>query len=271
MLPHALSNGICSLNPNVDRLTLSCVMEINHSGEVVKYDIFESVIRSRIQMTYKKVNKILEENTTPEGYEPFAETLLKMKDLADILRRNKAKRGYIDFDIDEAKIIVDDKGEAIDVKLRERGTGEKLIEDFMIAANETVATAIFFMDLPFLYRVHGKPNEEKIERFVKFVGILGYKLTGKIKDMTPKAMQNILDQLKDKKEYHILSAMLLRSMQKAIYDKNNIGHFGLASKYYAHFTSPIRRFPDLTVHRLVRTYLFNNDIVNKRQKCGMKS
>ncbi len=265
MLPHALSNGICSLNPDTDRLAMSCDMEINHQGDIVTYDIYESVIRSRRQMTYKKVNQILMHNTTPEGYEPFANTLLKMQELATILRRNKERRGYIDFDIDEAKIVVNDKGEAIDVVLRERGVGEKLIEDFMIVANETIATAIYFMELPFLYRIHDKPSEQKMERFIKFVSLLGYKLTGKIKDLTPKAMQNILEQLKDKKEYHILSSMLLRSMQKAVYDKHNIGHFGLASKYYTHFTSPIRRFPDLTVHRLVRNYLFNKNYDNIKQ------
>ena len=149
MIPHKLSNGICSLNPNVDRLAISCVMEINNNGDVVTYDIFESVIRSRKQMTYKKVNKIIEENIIPEGYEEFSDTLKEMKILADILRKNKERRGYIDFDIDEAKIIVNEKGEAIDVVLRERGAGEKLIEDFMIVANETVASHIYFMELPF--------------------------------------------------------------------------------------------------------------------------
>ena len=166
MLPHKLSNGICSLNPNVDRLAVSCDMEIDHDGNVVNYEIYESVIKSKIQMTYKKVNKILEENIIPEGYEPYSETLIKMKELADILRKHMVNRGYIDFDIDEAKIIVNEKGEAIDVVLRERGVGEKLIEDFMIAANETVATCIYFMELPFIYRVHGEPNEEKIDNFL---------------------------------------------------------------------------------------------------------
>ena len=260
MLPHKLSNGICSLNPNVDRLAVSCDMEIDHDGNVVNYEIYESVIKSKIQMTYKKVNKILEENIIPEGYEPYSETLIKMKELADILRKHMVNRGYIDFDIDEAKIIVNEKGEAIDVVLRERGVGEKLIEDFMIAANETVATCIYFMELPFIYRVHGEPNEEKIDNFLNFVGSLGYKVKGNIKDMHPKEMQNILEQLKDKKEFHILSSLLLRSMQKAVYDTTNIGHFGLASRYYTHFTSPIRRFPDTTVHRLIRKYLFNHQI-----------
>ena len=262
MLPHKLSNGICSLNPGVDRLAMSCVMEIDHKGDVVSYDIFESVIRSRKQMTYKNVNKYLEEGIVPEGYEPFTNSLSLMEELAKILRANKERRGYIDFDIDEAKIIVNDKGEAIDVKLRERGTGEKLIEDFMIAANETVASCIYFMELPFVYRVHGEPSEEKIDNFLKFISVLGYHVNGKTKDLHPKTMQNILEQLKDKKEYHILASVLLRSMQKAVYDKTNIGHYGLASKCYTHFTSPIRRYPDTTVHRLLRKYLFKHQIDN---------
>ncbi len=258
MLPHKLSNGICSLNPNVDRLSMSCVMEIDNHGKVIDYDIFESVIRSKKQMTYKCVNSVLEKNEVPEGYEDYVESLKLMEELAHILRKEKESRGYIDFEIDESKIIVDDTGKAIDVTLRNRGTGEKLIEDFMIAANETVATHIYFMELPFLYRIHGEPSEEKIQKFLDFIGILGYSIKGKVKDIHPKTMQDILEQLKDKKEFHILSSMLLRSMQKAVYDKNNIGHFGLASKYYTHFTSPIRRYPDTTVHRLLRLYLFKN-------------
>ncbi len=182
-----------------------------------------------------------------------------MKELADILRANKVRKGYIDFEIDEPKIITDDKGEAIDVKLRERGVGEKLIEDFMIAANETVARHISYMEYPFIYRVHGEPSEEKIDNFLRFISILGYNVH-KMKKITPKSMQELLEELKDTKEYPILSSLLLRSMQKAVYDKNNIGHFGLASKCYTHFTSPIRRYPDTTVHRLLRTYLFNRNI-----------
>lgn len=259
MLPHELSNGICSLNPNVDRLAVSCVMEIDNSGEVVNYDIFESVIKSNIQMTYKKVNSILERDEIPDGYEPYVEKLHLMEELAQVLRKNKVGKGYIDFDIDEAKIITNENGEAIDVKLRERGTGEKLIEDFMIAANETVARHINYMEYPFIYRVHGEPNEEKINNFLNFVSLLGYSVH-KMKKVTPKSMQQLLDELKDAKEYSILSTLLLRSMQKAVYDKSNIGHFGLASKCYTHFTSPIRRYPDTTVHRLLRTYLFNKNL-----------
>ena len=262
MLPHKLSNGICSLNPGVDRLAVTCEMEINHKGEVVSYDIYESVIRSKKQMTYKCVNKILEENIVPEGYEPFVDSLNKMLELSKILRAYKTKRGCIDFNIEEAKIVVNDKGEAIDVVLRNRGVGEKMIEDFMIAANETVASCVYFMDLPFVYRVHGEPNEEKINNFLKFISILGYKVNGNIKEITPKEMQKLLGQLSEKKEFSILSRLLLRSMQKAVYDKNNIGHFGIASKCYTHFTSPIRRYPDTTVHRLLRTYLFKHKIDN---------
>ena len=256
MLPHKLSNGICSLNPGVDRLAMSCVMEIDEHGNTVDYDIFESVINSKIQMTYKKVNKILEEKIVDAEYEPYVEKLELMGELAKILRKMKEKRGYIDFDIEEAKILVNEDGKAIDVVKRDRGVGEKLIEDFMIAANETVATHIHFMELPFLYRIHGEPNEEKINNFLKFVSVLGYKVTMKSKEITPIVLQDILRQLKEKKEFHILSSFLLRSMQKAVYDKNNIGHFGLGSKCYTHFTSPIRRYPDTTVHRLLRKYLF---------------
>ena len=263
MLPHKLSNGICSLNPNVDRLAISCIMEINSNGKTVSHDIFPSVIRSRKQMTYKNVNKILEEDIIPEGYEEFADTLKEMKELADILRKMKVSRGYIDFDIDESKIIVDETGKAIDVKLRDRGTGERLIEDFMIAANETVAEHIRDYEfLPFIYRVHGEPNEEKINEFISYVSACGYKLKGKFSEIHPTTMQKILDQLKDKKEFHIFSSLLLRCMQKAIYDTNNIGHFGLGSSCYTHFTSPIRRFPDTTVHRLLHKYLFEGHMDN---------
>ncbi len=260
MLPHQLSNGICSLNPGELRLTISCEMEINKQGKVVDYDIFPSVIKSRIQMTYKKVNKILMENDIPEGYEEYADTLIKMNELAHILRNEKTNRGYIDFDLDEPNIVQDENGVAIDIKRRLRFDGENLIEDFMIAANETVASHIANMDLPFIYRVHDVPDSEKIDDFLTFLKLLGYSLNTKINNLTPITMQSILNELRDKKEIDILSNILLRSMKKAIYSTNNIGHFGLGSKIYTHFTSPIRRFPDLTVHRLIRMYLFDNKL-----------
>lgn len=266
MLPHELSNGICSLNPNVDRLAISCVMEFDSNGKQLDYEIFQSVIKSRIQMTYKKVNSILEKDIIPDGYEDYVEDLKTMSELANILRKAKVKRGYIDFEVDEAKILVDENCVPIDVVLRDRGTGEKLIEDFMIAANECVASHIYFMNLPFIYRVHEYPKEEKIRSFLGFVSGLGYKVTGNIKDFKPTTMQNILEQLKDKPEYKILSTLLLRSMQKAVYKPENLGHYGLASSCYTHFTSPIRRYPDTTVHRLLRTYLFDKNIDMKTIK-----
>lgn len=259
MLPHKLSNGICSLNPEVERLAISCVMEIDKNGKTVDYEIFESVIKSRIQMTYKKVNKVLDGEVV-EGYEPYTDTLLLMKELADIIRKHKNERGYIDFDSNEAKILVDENCVPYDVVLRDRGAGENLIEDFMIQANECVATHIFYMDLPFIYRVHEYPKEDKIKTFLQFVSSLGYSVPGYIKDISPKSMQKLLAFLKDKKEYKVLSSLLLRNMQKAVYLPQNLGHYGLASKCYTHFTSPIRRYPDTTVHRLLRTYLFNNDM-----------
>ncbi|MGN0973984.1 MAG: ribonuclease R [Bacilli bacterium] len=260
MLPHELSNGICSLNPNVERLAISCVMEIDKSGQTVDYSIFESVIKSRIQMTYKKVNMILSDKGIPEGYEEFVDKLKLMKELADILRKMKHDRGSIDFDVDEAKILVDEKCHPTEIVLRERDNGEMLIEDFMIAANECVATHIYFMQLPFIYRVHEYPVEEKIRSFLGFLSSLGYNLPLDIKDTKPKTIQQLLEFLKDKKEYKILSSLLLRNMQKAKYIPENLGHYGLASKCYTHFTSPIRRYPDTTVHRLLRTYLFNKQL-----------
>ncbi len=260
MIPHQLSNGICSLNPEVIRLTISCVMTIDCNGKIISYDIFPSYIKSRKQMTYKNVNKILDENIIPEGYEEFADTLKLMHELSKILRQEKINRGYIDFGIDEAKVIQDENGKAIDIVKRVQGTGEKLIEDFMIAANETVATHISNMDLPFIYRVHDLPNAEKIEDFSNLIKQMGYQIHTNLNKITPVTMQNLLNEFRDKDEFVILSDMLLRSMKKAIYSTNNIGHFGLASKNYTHFTSPIRRFPDLTVHRLLRTYLFENRI-----------
>lgn len=263
MLPHILSNGICSLNPNVVRLTLSCVMDIDLKGNIIKYDIFPSYIKSCKKMTYKKVNDILMRNKVDEEYKDYVDILKDMNNLAHILRKHKENRGYIDFELDEPKLICNEEGACIDVIKREREDGEKLIEDFMIAANETVASHIYNMDLPFIYRIHGLPKVEKIDAFIHLVSQMGYKINGKFKEIKPISMQKILSQLKDKKEFEILSDILLRSMQKAIYSKDNIGHFGLGSQCYTHFTSPIRRYPDLIVHRLLRTYLFENKINNE--------
>lgn len=257
MLPHELSNGICSLNEGVDRLAISCEMLIDANGNVNDYDIFLSVINSKKKMTYKNVNKIIIDGVIPDGYEDYVDNLKLMQELAHILRKHKIHKGYIDFGLDEAKVVQDETGKAIDIVRRVQLEGEKLIEDFMIVANETVATHIYNMDLPFIYRIHGEPRAEKIEDFLNLVKMMGYRLDVNTNDITPKTMQNILASLKDKKGFEILSDMLLRSMKKAIYSSNNIGHFGLASKIYTHFTSPIRRFPDLMVHTLLHKYLFD--------------
>ena len=257
MLPHKLSNGICSLNPDVDRLAISCVMEIDKTGKVVDHDIFESVIKSRKQMTYKNVNKILNNEEVPEGYAEFADTLKLMEELAEILRNEKLSRGYLDFDAKEAKIIVDDTGKAIDVVLREQDKGENLIEDFMIAANETVASHLFYLNYPSIYRVHEVPDDDKIKDFINQVSVLGINVTGKREFSNPRNLKQLLDQLRGREEFDILSNMLLRCMRKAEYKDQNLGHYGLGSKCYTHFTSPIRRFPDTTVHNLLRKYIFN--------------
>ena len=257
MLPHQLSNGICSLNPNVDRLATSCIMEIDEKGNVVDYDIFESVIKSRIQMTYKKVNAYLEEGIINPGYEEFTEHLSLMKKLADIVRKSKINRGFIDFDTDEIKINIDENGVPIEITKRDRGIGERLIEDFMVLANETVATHLFYMDLPSVYRVHGEPNEERLRKFINVIGSLGINLKLDLNKITPKTIQKIINKLKEHKEFPVLSVLMLSCMDKAIYAPSNIGHFGIASKCYTHFTSPIRRYPDTTIHRLLKNYFFS--------------
>ena len=257
MLPHKLSNGICSLNPNVDRFAMSCIMKINPKGEVIDYNITPSIIRSRIQMTYNKVNSILEDNVIPSGYEEFANDLKIMNELSGILRKKMINRGYIEFDSPEAKILVDDKCHPYKIELRSQRTGEKLIENFMIVANETVASHIYYQELPSIYRVHDKPDQMKIQSFLNFLALRGYVVTGKNKIVTAKDFQRILKQLTDKEDSKVLNDLAIRSQAKAKYSNENIGHFGLGSKCYSHFTSPIRRYPDLILHRLVRDYSIN--------------
>lgn len=263
MLPHQLSNGICSLNEGVDRLTITCEVKFDNNANIIDYDIYESVINSKKKMTYESVNRLLEENIVDKGYEDYVSSLKVMHELSSKIRKNKVKRGYIEFLSDEIKIIVDEYGIPIDIHQKEQKTGEKLIEDFMIVANEAVATRIKDMGLPNIYRIHEKPKIEKIKEFLGYVTSLGYKLTGDFSKLEPKDIQSMLEQLKDKKEFAILSDMLLRCMQKAIYSNENIGHFGLASPCYTHFTSPIRRYPDEIVHRLLRKYLFKHDYSNE--------
>lgn len=257
MLPHRLSNGICSLNPNVDRLTLSCIMKIDKKGNINDYTIRKTIIRSRIQMTYNKVNDILDNNIIAPGYEEYVDKLILMKELSNILRNKMLRRGYIEFSSPEAKIIVDENCHPTDIKLRIQGTGENIIENFMVAANETVGSFIFYQKLPGIYRIHDKPDEKKLTSFFNFLASRGYVVTGKKKDITSRDLQNILKQLKGKEDAKLLNDLAIRSQAKAIYSNENIGHFGLGSKCYSHFTSPIRRYPDLILHRLVKDYTEN--------------
>lgn len=257
MLPHQLSNGICSLNPNQDRLAMSCIMTIDKIGKIVNYQIAKSVIRSRIQMTYNKVNDILDKNIIAEGYEAFVDDLKLMKEVSDILRKKMINRGYIEFSSAEAKILVDEKCHPLDIKLREEGTGENMIENFMVAANETVGGFVFYQNLPGIYRVHDKPDQKRLQSFFDFLAARGYVVRGKKHNITSKDLQYILSQLADKPDAKILNDMAIRSQAKAVYSDQNIGHFGLGSKCYSHFTSPIRRYPDLILHRLIKDYTEN--------------
>ena len=268
MLPHKLSNGICSLNENEDRFALSCEMIIDNKGNVTKYDIFPSIIKSRKKMTYESVNKILEENYTEDDYKEFESTLLLMNELSKILRKKMIARGYIEFESTEAKIKVDENCHPISIEARVQRSGEELIENFMIAANETVASSIYYKNLPGIYRVHDKPDEKRLSEFMKFLSLHGYIVKGKNKINNPKDLQNILNQLEEVPEVRVLHDMAIRSQAKAIYSDINIGHFGLGSKCYSHFTSPIRRYPDLILHRLVRDYNYNysDKLINERRE-----
>ncbi|MGI2295331.1 ribonuclease R [Paenibacillus sp. GXUN7292] len=259
MLPHRLSNGICSLNPKVDRLTLSCEMEFDaKTFKRVRHDIFTSVIRTTERMTYSDVRKILtatEEEPELELKERYA-NLLDMFDLMEKLamklRSKRMKRGAIDFDFQESKIIVDEEGKAIDIVKRERSVAEQIIEEFMLAANETVAEHFHWLRMPFLYRIHEDPDQEKLMTFMQFASNFGYVVKGKGNSVHPRALQSLLAEIEGTKEATVISTMMLRSMKQAKYDAESLGHFGLAAEFYTHFTSPIRRYPDLVIHRIIR-------------------
>lgn len=265
MIPHRLSNGICSLNPNIDRLTLGCEMEIDQNGKTVRHDIFESVIRSKERMTYKDVNSILvdRDETLRETYKELVPMFEDMEALAAILRKKRNERGAIDFDFKEAQILVDDNGAAEDIVIRERSVGEKLIEEFMLATNETIAEHFHWLDVPFIHRIHEDPDEGKLQHFFEFLAGLGHRVKGTANEIHPRALQKVLDKVKGQTEEMIVSKLMLRSMKQAKYDPESIGHFGLSTEFYTHFTAPIRRYPDLTVHRLIRTYLLNKQMDQK--------
>ena len=255
MLPQKLSNGICSLNPEVDRLTKSCIMEFDKKGNLVDSKIVDSVIRSRKKMDYDSVNLVLEDGIIPEGYEEYYDQLKSMEKLSEVFNKIRTGKGKIDFANNEIEVKVNEEGKPTNFDIVHQGIAEKIIENFMIAANEVVAS--YFPELPFVYRVHGIPDEIKMDETVKFLTSMGYRLNLCGNIGSPKLIQNILNSLKDKEEYPLLSNILLRSMKKAEYNTDNIGHFGLASDYYTHFTSPIRRFPDLQVHTLINMYMNN--------------
>lgn len=269
MLPHRLSNGICSLNPKVDRLTLSCEMEFDESGKVVAHDIFPSVIKTTERMTYTNVRKILADQDPDviERYSDLVPMFKLMEELAERLRSNRMRRGAVDFDFQESKVIVDQDGKPIDIIKRERSVAEKLIEEFMLAANETVAEHFHWLKVPFLYRIHEDPDQEKLQRFIEFVSNFGYVVRGKGNTVHPRALQTLLDEIEGKKEQTVISTMMLRSMKQAKYDSESKGHFGLAAEFYSHFTSPIRRYPDLVIHRVIReVFESGNTLTPKRQE-----
>lgn len=257
MLPHTLSNGICSLNAGENRLALSCMMKINNKGEVVDYKIAETVVKVDRRMSYTSVSKILEDKDEAEckEYEALVPMFERMNELAHILRKNRRKRGSIDFDFPESKIILDKEGHPTDIKPYDRNEATKLIEDFMLIANETVAEHFFWMELPFVYRNHDNPDPEKIQKLGTFLKNFGYSIKVTGDEIHPKEIQKLLTKIEGTPEEALLSRLSLRSMKQAKYTTECTGHFGLACKYYCHFTSPIRRYPDLQIHRIIKEQL----------------
>ena len=257
MLPHTLSNGICSLNQGEDRLTLSCIMKIDAKGNIVDHRIAESVINVDRRMSYTDVNKIitLKDPEKTEEYKDFVRMFLDMKEVADLLRAKRRKRGSIDFDFPETKVILDDQGHPVDIKPYDRNPATKIIEDFMLAANETVAQDYFWQEIPFVYRTHEVPDTEKIKKLSTFINNFGYHIHMGSDEVHPKELQKLLAKIEDTPVEGLISRLTLRSMKQAKYTTMSTGHFGLATPYYCHFTSPIRRYPDLQIHRIIKDNL----------------
>lgn len=265
MLPHKLSNGICSLNEGVDRLALSCIMEIDKKGTVVGHRIAETVINSNRRMTYTSVKKIVEDNDEVEKkkYEELVPMFLLMEELADILKEKRNKRGSINFDFPESKIILDRNGKPLDIKPYERNKATRIIEEFMLIANETIAENFFWQELPFVYRTHDNPDPEKITALGIFINNFGYTIKSNQEEIHPKELQKLLVKIEGTPEEALISRLTLRSMKQARYSTICTGHFGLSAKYYCHFTSPIRRYPDLQIHRIIKENL-HGKLVEKR-------
>lgn len=267
MLPKELSNGVCSLNPHEDKLCLSCEMIIDLKGKVVDYSIYESIIKSKYRMNYTDVSNILENDDVElkKKYEDIIDMLKNMEELSKILRHKREQRGCIDFDFDETKLIVDDNRKIIDVIKYERRISNRIIEEFMLAANETIAENYFWLSIPFVYRIHEEPDEEKIAEFSKFIYNFGYTLKGS-QEVHPRELQQLLLKIKGKKEETVINTMMLRSLRKAIYSNECLPHFGLAANYYCHFTSPIRRYPDLQIHRIIKAQINNKLSIDNNYK-----
>lgn len=252
MLPVELSNGICSLSEGEDRLTLSVIMEIDAAGVVVSHEITKSVICSKSRMTYDDVTAILSgDKELSEKYKDIKEMLFDMRELSEVLRKKRKARGSIDFDFPEAKILLDEEGRPTEIKKYEQTVSNHIIESFMLCANETVAEEFFYRELPFVYRVHERPSEDKMNEFSEFVKAFGYSIKRTNNGIHPKEFQKLLSEIKDTREERIISTVMLRSLMKARYSEENMGHFGLSAKFYCHFTSPIRRYPDLVIHRII--------------------
>ena len=267
MLPHILSNGICSLNEGEDRLALSCIMTINDKGNVVDYKIAETVICVDRRMTYTSVKKILEEQDEEEckKYEEFVPMFQMMEKVAGILREKRKKRGSIDFDFPETKMVLDEQGKPIELKPYDRNVATKIIEDFMLLANETVAEHYFWQEIPFVYRTHEQPDEEKIQKLAIFINNFGHSMHIANNAVRPKEIQKLLVKVEGTNEEALISRLALRSMKQAKYTPENTGHFGLATTYYCHFTSPIRRYPDLQIHRIIKEDLRGRMNENRRE------
>ena len=258
MLPHVLSNGMCSLNAGEDRLALSCIMTVDAKGNVVDHQIAETVVNVDERMSYTSVKKILEEHDEEEcrRYQTLLPMFEMMKELSEILRNRRHKRGAIDFDFPESKMVLDEDGTPLEIKAYDRNVATKIIEDFMLLANETVAEEYFWQEIPFVYRVHEAPDEEKMKKLITFIQNFGYTMhVPKGQEIRPKEVQKLLDKIEGSQEEAMISRLTLRSMKQAKYSPDNDGHFGLATKYYTHFTSPIRRYPDLQIHRIIKDNL----------------